>query len=75
MSTRIPDKESEYESEASSISPNEVLIDFQCLNCFAKYGLLYDLNLVHVEFEYCPKCGSRSARRLDTNEEACETNN
>jgi hypothetical protein len=33
--------ESDYdESEAPSLNPNEVLIEFQCLNCSTKYEAL-----------------------------------
>jgi DNA replicative helicase MCM subunit Mcm2 (Cdc46/Mcm family) len=68
--------ESTYDyTEASSVNPNEVMIRFQCLNCSAKYEVLYDLNSGHGEPEGCPFCLKRSAKRLDTDEEAGEENN
>jgi hypothetical protein len=68
--------ESAYdESEAPSVNPNEVMVRFQCLNCSAKYEVLYDLYSGHGEPEGCPFCLKRSVKRLDTDEEAGEEDN
>jgi hypothetical protein len=66
--------ESEYdESEAPSVNLNEVQVRFQCLNCGRKYEVFYDLNS-GPDPEGCPFCLRRSAKRLDTDEEAGEEN-
>jgi len=66
----------EYDySETPSVNLNEVQVRFQCLNCSAKYEVLYDFNSGHGEPEYCPHCGKCSVKRYDTDEEAGEENN
>ena len=60
----------EYDySETPSVYLNEVQVRFQCLNCSAKYEVLYDLNSGHGEPKHCPYCGKHSATRLDTDDD------
>jgi predicted RNA-binding Zn-ribbon protein involved in translation (DUF1610 family) len=57
------------QGEAPSGDLSEVLVRFQCLDCLAKYEVLYRQGSRYGEPEYCPYCGKRTVKRDDESEE------